>query len=114
MKKFVVLYYTPSGGLEKMQTSDPETMQAEMQKWMEWFKKAGDNLVEMGEMFAGNAGLSADGWGDVHEGAPTGYSVIQAESLDGAKDMLADHPHVPWYDGCRIEVFEPMEMEHNQ
>ena len=111
MKKFVVLYYSPAGAMEKMQTSSQEDMQAEMKRWMDWFDGLGDNLVEMGEMFKQGAELSKDGFSDC-SGKVTGYTLVQAESFEAAKQLIKDHPHVTWFDGCTVEVYEPMEMNH--
>ena len=96
--------------MQKMQTSKPEVLQGEMKKWMDWFGGLGDKVVDMGDMFRGGASVSSDGWSDVDEGSPTGFSIIQADSLDSAKKLVNDHPHVAWFEGCRVDVFEQMQM----
>ncbi len=113
MKKFIILYYSPAGAMQKMQTSAPDIMQAEMDKWMAWFKGLGDKVVDMGEMLAGSASLTSEGWGDTGADSPTGYSIIQADDLAAAKELVADHPHIGWFEGCRVDVFEQVVMPEN-
>jgi len=109
MKKFVVLYYSPPEAMAKMKTSSPEDMAKGQAAWMEWFKKTGDHLVEMGEFFTQGTRITKSGSED-SSGKVTGYSIIQADSLDAAKGLLENHPHLEWHDGCSLEVYEPMEM----
>jgi hypothetical protein len=37
-----------------------------------------------------------------------GYSILQADSREAAKELLEDHPHLGWNTACTIEVFETM------
>jgi hypothetical protein len=39
----------------------------------------------------------------------SGYSVLKADSLEGAADLLADHPHLKT-PGCSIELLEFLSM----
>ena len=39
-----------------------------------------------------------------------GYSILQAEDMQGAKALLVGHPHFEWASGCEIEVHESMPM----
>lgn len=39
-----------------------------------------------------------------------GYSILQASSMQEAVEMLKDHPHLDWVDGCSIEVHESMPL----
>jgi len=107
MKKFVVLYYSPTEAMAKMQSSTPEEMQEGQKKWMDWFAEQGDDLLDMGEFFMQGRRITAAGSED-STGAVTGYSIIQAESIDDAEKRLADHPHIEWFEGCSVEVYEPM------
>ena len=40
----------------------------------------------------------------------TGYSIIQADTLDEALNLLEGHPHLGWHEDCRIDVQELLEM----
>ena len=42
MKKFLVLYRSSTPARELMESSTPEQMQAGMDAWMNWSKRAGD------------------------------------------------------------------------
>ena len=84
-------------------------MQKEMEAWMIWAEKCGNSLVDMGSSFVGGEKLTKSG------SAPCGdfviaYSILQAEDINGAKDLLKEHPHLQWTDGCEIEVHEIREM----
>ena len=35
-----------------------------------------------------------------------GYSILQAENLEGAQALVQDHPHLQWAAGCEIEAHE--------
>jgi hypothetical protein len=39
-----------------------------------------------------------------------GYSVLEAEDMNGAVTLLRGHPHLEWAEGCEIEVHETMPM----
>ncbi len=39
-----------------------------------------------------------------------GYSVIQANSMEDAVELLKGHPHLDWVDSCEIEVHECMPL----
>jgi hypothetical protein len=39
-----------------------------------------------------------------------GYSILQAESMDKAVEMLKGHPHLDWIDGCEVEVHESLPL----
>jgi hypothetical protein len=39
-----------------------------------------------------------------------GFSMLQAENMDEAVEMLKGHPHLDWVDGCSIEVHEEMPL----
>lgn len=109
MKKFVLIYRSPAEAMGKMKTSSPEEMQAEQKKWMDWFAKLGDDLLEMGEMFAQSTRLSSSGFSEPDSNI-TGFSIIQANNFEAAKTLVEDHPHVHWFDGCTVDVYEPMDM----
>ncbi len=107
MKKFIVLYHAPQSAAEKMNASSPEDMKAGMAEWMEWSQKAGDKLVEFGTPL-GNAQAVTNSGSSASSSDVNGYSIIQAESMEEAVELLKQHPHLHWADGCQIEVFESL------
>lgn len=109
MKKFVVLYYSPKEAMAKMATASPEEMKAGEKDWMDWFDSLGEHLVDRGEYFSQGVRFVGS---DVEDatGKVTGYSLIQADSMDQAKSLLENHPHLEWFEGCAVEAYEPMQM----
>ena len=93
MKKFVMMHF----GFEK---PTPEIMAA----WGKWFESIKDNVVDMGNVgFRGGREISNDGTKDLPMGLDsiTGFSVVQAESLDHAEKMAQGNPFI-----SSIRVYE--------
>lgn len=109
MKKFIVIYRAPMTATEKMAASTPEEMKKGMEPWMEWMKKCGTGLVDMGTPLGNGQKVTKDGVSPSND-TVNGYSVLQAESMDKAVEMLKDHPHLGWVDGCEIEVHESLPL----
>ncbi len=103
MAKFVLAY---RGG------SVPETeadQEATMQAWMGWFGSLGDAVVDGGNPFGASTTRTADGPG--RAGAPselTGYSILEAGSLDAASELAAGCPVLNV--GGSVDVYEAMPM----
>lgn len=91
MKKFVLLHY----GFEK---PTPEIMKA----WGAWFESIADRTVDNGG-FSGGREISASGTKDLPMGMEsiTGYTIIEAESLDEAEKIAQDNPYI-----ASIRVYE--------
>ena len=107
MKKFIVIYHAPASMMELMQNASPEEMKAGMDFWMAWAAKCGEGLVDMGAPLVGGQKLSKSGSSPSNKNV-VGYSVLQAEDMEGAKALVDGHPHLEWTDGCEIEVHEAM------
>ena len=105
MKKFLVLYHLPMSFMEVAKDADPADMQAGMEAWMAWFGRCGDGLVDMGTQLAGGQRMTASG-NSASERNVVGYSILQAENMEAAKALLADHPHLAWSPECEVEVHE--------
>ena len=70
------------------------------------YEKCGDSLVEMGAPLANGLRLTADGFGPAKKNI-TGYSIVQAKTIAGARKLMRKHPHLSWVDkGCEIEIHE--------
>jgi hypothetical protein len=84
VKKFVMLHY----GFE---TPTPEIMEA----WGAWFESIADKTVA-NDGFAGGREISASGTQELEWGSEsiTGYTVIEAESLDEAEAIAKDNPFI--------------------
>lgn len=110
LKTYLVTYHSSAAGLKKIQKSSPEEMAAGMEAWMKWAKKCGPKLVEMGSPLAGGLKLTADADPAPSKRKVSGYSILQAASMAGAKALLKNHPHLSWAKGSEIEVHEASRM----
>lgn len=105
MAQFVVLY---SGGMGMAAT--PEEQEKIMAEWGAWYGKLGEAVTDGGAPFgeakhlAGN-GVADGPLGDTHA---TGYTIIEAESLDAAAAACEDHPHLNH--GGQVQVFSTIDM----
>lgn len=105
MKKFLVLYHMPMSFMEMAKDAKLEDMKAGMEAWMAWFARCGDRLVDMGTQLSGGRRLTASG-SSASQRNVVCYSIVQAESVEAAEALLADHPHLAWSPDCEIEVHE--------
>ena len=96
MKNFVFLTY----GFEK---PTPEIMGA----WGKWFESFKDSVVNKGGHFSAAREISKSGTVDLPLGMEsiTGYTVIEAESLDDAEAIAQGCPII-----ASIRVYEVMSM----
>jgi hypothetical protein len=108
MKKYVVFYKASKEALEKTKDTPPEEREAGMKKWKEWSEKCGDSLVEMGNPLA--PPITVTGPDNSNEILNIGYSIVQAEDLEKAKELFKDHPHYGWDDSCAITLQEIMPL----
>jgi hypothetical protein len=110
MKRFIVIYYAPASAIEQMKDASPEDMKKGMEPWMEWVKRCGSGLVDMGTPLSGGVKLTKSGSSPSDKNV-SGYSILQAEDMEGAKALLEGHPHLEWTVGSEIEVHESMPMQ---
>ena len=89
--------------------ADPEQKKEGMKPWMAWVEKIGDGLVDLGTPLGSGQKITSSGVSD-SDTAVTGYSILQADSMDAAVAMLKDHPHLQWVAGCDSEVHECMPL----
>lgn len=90
MTKFLVTY---SGGAQPEGMTEEQTAQV-MQAWNAWYESLGDAVVDFGNP-TGASKVVVPG-GVVSDGAPgiTGYSLLNADSLDAAAEACRQHPHL--------------------
>jgi hypothetical protein len=94
MKKYMLLHF----GFEK---PTPEIMAA----WGKWFESIADRTVDNGGFHGGAREISKSGSKDLPMGMEsiTGYSIINAESLDEAETVAQSNPYI-----ASIRVYEIM------
>ena len=110
MKKFIVIYHAPADAWEQTEETSSEDMEKGMEAWMQWAQKCGDKLVDMGTPLGNGLKLKPGGGSENSEKQVVGYSVLQAESLDEASELLKDHPHLGWNADCEIELHESLAL----
>lgn len=106
MKKFIVIYHATPEALAQMSGKTPEEFQEGMKPWFAWKEKLGDQLIDLGSPLFGGIALIADGSDEASKKEVAGYSIIAAENMDEAKELLKGHPHFEYGKGCGIEVHE--------
>ena len=109
MKKFIVIYHASASAMKKMKSASPEDHKKGMEPWMKWAKECGDGLVDMGTPLGNGQMVSRNG-STTSKSDVVGYSILQAENMKKIVEMLKEHPHLTWAEGCNIEVHESMAM----
>ncbi|MCB8960644.1 MAG: hypothetical protein H6651_10055 [Ardenticatenales bacterium] len=104
MTKFVLVY--TGGGYPESEAQQAEVMAA----WGAWYQDLGQAIVDGGNPFGAAKNVTSSG---VHDGAasapaPTGYTIISADSLDAAVARVQNHPHLTY--GGQVSVFETFDM----
>lgn len=105
MTQFVLLY--TGGGMPESEEESAKVMEA----WGAWMGSLGEALVSGGNPFSPEAKtINSDGTVSAGVvGAPaSGYSIIEAGSLDSAVELAKGCPH--WGYGGQIAVYETFPM----
>jgi hypothetical protein len=100
MKRFLILYMSPTSARDLMASATAEQAQAGMDDWMAWAKKAKTAIVDLGAPLADVGGV---------RGNVTGFSILQAGSAKDIEELLKEHPHrkLP---AASFEIHEFLEM----
>jgi hypothetical protein len=109
MKKFMVTYMAPVTAIEQMGKASPEQMKAGMDEWTRWAKTHQKSIVDLGTPLGKTKRVTATGVADARN-EMTGYSIVQADSLDAAAKAFTDHPHFKMVKGATIDVVECIPM----
>jgi hypothetical protein len=90
---------------------DTEQQAEGMKTWMDWAQRCGDKLVDMGAPLMNGQVLAASGKISDSSKDVSGYSILEADSLQDAEKMLEGHPHISgWNKDATIEVHETMPL----
>jgi hypothetical protein len=107
LKKFVAIYSAPRAAIEQMMANaTPEQMKAGMDAWWGWINKNKASLVDVGAPLGKTKHITAQGVTDTRNEI-TGYTVVQADTLDAAARLFEAHPHFQLA-GAHVEVMEVM------
>jgi hypothetical protein len=82
--------------------------EASMAAWGAWFGKLGPSIVEPGNPFGASTSVSASGGGGEAASKLTGYTVVNADSLDAAGELAKGCP--VFDEGGSIDVYETIEV----
>jgi hypothetical protein len=94
-----LLAYT-GGGMAATETE----REAAMAAWGQWFGKLGPAVVEPGNPVGPSASVSASGSNGAAGSGLSGYSIITADSLDAATELVKDCPVIA--NGGKVDVYE--------
>ena len=96
MKKFVIFHY----GFE---TPTPQIMEA----WNKWFASIGNKIVDPGSPLGPGREISSSGTKALPMGSDslTGYTVINADSIDAAEQIAKGCPMI-----TSVRIYEAMSM----
>jgi hypothetical protein len=103
MTNYVLVYKGGSG----MPATEEEQQQV-LAAWGTWYERLGQALVDGGNPFGPSRSIAADG--AITDGAAsglTGYTILQADSLDAAAEMGQGCPVLA--SGGTVEVYETFE-----
>jgi hypothetical protein len=107
MSKYIFLYRGPA---TPMSDFTPAQADEQMKAWGDWMGRVGSSLVDGGAPFGARASVS-DGGSDRTPSDQNGYTIVEADSLAGAKDLTKGHPFLAGGDGrFSIEIFELVPM----
>ena len=107
MSKFIFIYRGPATPMDQFTEAQSAEQRA---AWGAWMGKVGSALVDGGAPFGNHTSLRDDG--SVAEAADlTGYTVLEAESLEAATALADGHPFLSEGQGrFNLDIFELMEM----
>lgn len=104
MAKYLFVYH---GGKAP---ESPEEGQKVMAEWMAWFGEMGDAVIDGGNPLGQSSTVSGSGVaGDGGANPASGYSLVNADSLDAAIEMAKGCPMVKSGNGS-VEVAECLDM----
>jgi len=109
MKTFLAIYTgTPESMSKWNALSDAERRDREkkgMAAWHAWGEKHKAIILDMGGPLGKTKSVSATGIKDIRN-AMTGYTRIEAKSLEEAARLFEGHPHFAIFPGDAVEVME--------
>jgi hypothetical protein len=113
MNKYLVLYRSDAAltGLtvaEMFANSAPEQMAAGMAVWQAWHEKCGSAIVDLGAPLDKST-MVAGGSGTPKKTSITGYTLLQAGSLEEAVALVKGHPHF-YMPGSSVQILECVPM----
>jgi hypothetical protein len=93
-----------------MEDFTPEQGAESLAAWTDWMQRVGPALVDPGKPFGASAAVVDDGSaGSASD--QNGYSVVEADTIEGATALADKHPFLAEGKGrFQVEVFELLPM----
>ena len=88
----------------------PEQSKQGMDMWNQWSEKAGSSIVDLGAPLGNGQVVTKSGGMKAPLGV-SGYSLMQADSMEELKGKLQGHPHFMSPGMSTIEIYEIMPIE---
>lgn len=109
MARYMIIY---SGGMGM--GASPDEQQRIMAEWGAWYDRMGASIVDGGAPFGNAKHLRGNGIedGPLGDTPATGYTVIEADSLDDAAAACEGHPHLNH--GGQVTVYSTIDMSGSQ
>ena len=105
MAKYILMY---KGEATDMSAMTPEEGAAVMAKWGAWMGTVGPALVDIGSPFGSGDSVVDDGSAG-SAASLTGYSIVEADSMETALGLTDGHPYLSEGKGdYAIDVYELM------
>ena len=103
MARYMLVY---KGEATDMADMSEEEAGAVMAKWGAWMQKVGSALSDIGNPFGPGSSLVDDG-SDGAAASLTGYSIVEAGSIDEARGLADGHPYLSEGEGnYAIDIYE--------
>lgn len=105
MPRFVVLYRAPHDVAERFATATQEEARAGVALWSDWFTRLGSAVLDPGRPLGNGRTVTQQGE-DTAATDVIGMTILQADSMDAALDLVRGHHHLTWSESCSITVLE--------
>ena len=115
MKKFLVIYRAIEAALEKVsvgrmdEAARKDRQRSGLEAWEKWGSEHANAIVDQGTPIGKTKRVDRTGISNI-KNAVTGYVIVEAESLEAAATLFADHPHFKIFPGDAIEVRECLNL----
>jgi hypothetical protein len=107
VSKYLLLYRGPATPMEDF---TPEQSAEQMKAWGDWMGRVGSALVDGGAPFGQRTAVSDDGTSP-EPSDQNGYTIVEADSIDGARALTDQHPFLSEGKGrYAVEIFELVPM----
>jgi hypothetical protein len=106
--KFLALYRSSVSAQEMMAAGTPEEAQEGLKAWAAWILRVGDAIVDPGAPLGNETTVPAGSGSGNGASHVTGYSVVEADSIDAARALFDAHPHLSSPGNPSIELLEAL------